>query len=133
MSEKTIFKKIIDKEIPASIVYESENCLAFLDIMPVTFGHVLVIPKQEYRWIQDLPNELYITLFLETKKIIQGMKKALACDYVQISVVGEEVPHVHIHLIPRYFDDTLHGWERKKYETLETMKEFEEKIKQALQ
>lgn len=133
MSEKTIFKKIIDKEIPASIVYESEDCLAFLDIMPVAFGHVLVIPKQEYRWIQDLPNELYITLFLETKKIIQGMKKALTCDYVQISVVGEEVPHVHIHLIPRYFDDTLHGWERKKYEGIETMKEFEEKIKQALQ
>lgn len=133
MSEKTIFKKIIDKEIPASIVYESHDCLAFLDIMPVAFGHVLVIPKQEYRWIQDLPNELYTTLFLETKKIIQGMKKALACDYVQISVVGEEVPHVHIHLIPRYFDDTLHGWERKKYEEIETMKEFEEKIKQALQ
>jgi len=132
MSEKTIFKKIIDKEIQASIIYESQKCLAFLDIMPVAYGHVLVVPKEEYRWIQDLPDELYTTLFLETKKIIQTMKKALACDYIQISVVDEEVPHVHIHLIPRYFDDTLHGWERKKYESSEMMQTYQEKIAAAL-
>ncbi len=116
MSEKTIFKKIIDKEIPAQIVYENDSFIAFLDIMPVAYGHVLVIPKEEYRWIQDLPDNLLAYLFIETKKIIKGMKQSLTCDYVQISVVGEEVPHVHVHLIPRYFNDTLHGWERKKYE-----------------
>lgn len=131
MSEKTIFKKIIDKEIPAQIVYENDSCIAFLDIMPVAYGHVLVIPKEEYRWIQDLPDNLLANLFIETKKIIKGMKQALSCDYVQVSIVGEEVPHVHIHLIPRYFNDTLHGWDRKKYEGSD-IEIYKEKIERVL-
>lgn len=131
MSEKTIFKKIIDKEIPAQVVYENDDFLAFLDIMPVAYGHILFIPKEEYRWIQDLPDKLISDLFIEVKKVIQGMKQALSCDYVQISVVGEEVPHVHVHLIPRYFDDTLHGWERKKYEDSD-IEIYREKIRHSL-
>lgn len=131
MNEKTIFKKIIDKEIPAAIVYENDLFLAFLDIMPVAYGHVLLIPKEEYRWVQDMPDTLVGNMFIEAKKLIQTMKKALECDYVQISVVGEEVPHVHVHLIPRYFDDTLHGWERKEYKG-EDMKNYQEKIVLAL-
>lgn len=132
MSEKTIFKKIIDKEIPATIVSENEKFLTFLDIMPVTFGHTLVIPKHEYRWIQDLPDDLTADLFIEVKKIIRAIKQGLSCDYVQVSIVGEEVPHVHVHLIPRYFNDTLHGWDRKKYEDNKSIIDYAEKIKSAL-
>lgn len=132
MSEKTIFKKIIDKEIPATIVSENEKFLTFLDIMPVAFGHTLVIPKHEYRWIQDLPDDLTADLFIEVKKIIQAIKQGLSCDYVQVSIVGEEVPHVHVHLIPRYFNDTLHGWDRKKYEDNKSIIDYAEKIKSAL-
>lgn len=132
MSEKTIFKKIIDKEIPATIVSENEKFLTFLDIMPVAFGHTLVIPKHEYRWIQDLPDDLTADLFIEVKKIIRAIKQGLSCDYVQVSIVGEEVPHVHVHLIPRYFNDTLHGWDRKKYEDNKSIIDYAEKIKSAL-
>lgn len=131
MSEKTIFKKIIDKEIPAQIVYENDSFIAFLDIMPVAYGHILVIPKEEYRWVQDLPDNLLADLFIETKKIIKGMKQALSCDYVQVSIVGEEVPHAHVHLIPRYFNDTLHGWDRKKYEGAD-IEIYKEKIERVL-
>ncbi len=131
MNEKTIFKKIIDKEIPAHIVYENEKFLAFLDILPVAYGHTLIVPKSEFRWVEELPDELMAELFIEVKNLIKILKKSLSCDYVQISVVGEEVPHVHVHLIPRYFDDTLHGWERKKYKEGE-IELYREKIKLGL-
>lgn len=131
MSEKTIFKKIIDEEIPASKVYENESVVAFLDISPVSFGHTLVIPKKEYVWIQDMPDDELATLFIEAKKVLKGIKQALSCDYVQISVVGKDVPHVHVHLIPRYFDDELSGWQTKKY-TGGQMQEYTQKIKSAL-
>lgn len=131
MSEKTIFKKIIDKEIPAEIVFENDKHLAFLDIMPVALGHTLVIPKKEYVWIQDMPDDELANLFIETKNILKGIKESLSCDYVQISVVGKDVPHVHIHLIPRYFNDELHGWRTGSYQEGQ-MKTYAEKIKSAL-
>lgn len=131
MNEKTIFKKIIDKEIPAYVVYENEKFLAFLDILPVAYGHTLVVPKSEFRWVEELPDDLMAELFIEVKNLIKILKKNLPCDYVQISVVGEEVPHVHVHLIPRYFDDTLHGWERQQYKEGE-IELYREKIKSGL-
>lgn len=131
MNEKTIFKKIIDKEIPATIVYEDDDFLAFLDISPVSKGHTLLIPKEEYIWIQDIPDELVGRLFIKAKELIIGIKKALGCDYVQISVVGKDVPHTHIHLIPRFFNDELHGWRTGHYEDGQ-MAEYGEKIAGAL-
>lgn len=130
MSEKTIFKKIIDKEIPAHVVYEDDTFLAFLDIAPVSKGHTLLIPKEEYVWMQDTPDELVAKLFVQAKKLMIALKTSLGCDYVQISVVGKDVPHVHVHLIPRYFNDELHGWRTGKYEEGE-MNEYKEKIKSA--
>lgn len=131
MNEKTIFKKIIDKEIPAEIIYENDEFLAFLDIAPVSLGHTLLIPKAEYVWLQELPDELIAKLFIEAKKLMIAIKEGLGCDYVQISVVGKDVPHVHIHLIPRYFNDELHGWRTGHYGDGE-MKTFAGKIQEAL-
>jgi histidine triad (HIT) family protein len=112
---KTIFKKIIDGEIPSTKVYEDEKVIAFLDIQPVAPGHTLIIPKKEYEWVQDLPDELLSYLFVTAKKIMKAIKEGLGCDYVQISVVGKDIPHAHVHLIPRYFNDGLHGWPTTTY------------------
>ncbi len=112
----TIFSKIIRGEIPCTKIYEDEESLAFLDINPVTKGHTLLIPKEPYVWMQDVPDELLASLFVKTKKLMTAIKSGLMCDYVQISVVGKDVPHFHIHLIPRYFDDGLPGFPTLSYE-----------------
>lgn len=112
----TIFGKIIRGEIPATKVYEDDTCLAFIDINPVSPGHLLLIPKEHYTWIQDVPDELLSYLFVQSKKLIQAMIRGLGCDYVQVSVVGKDVPHFHIHLIPRTLEDTLHGLPTLSYE-----------------
>lgn len=101
MHEKTIFEKIIDREIPADIVYEDDISLAFLDIHPVTKGHTLLISKHPYQWMTDVPDKLLGELFVRAKKIMNTMKSNIGCDYVQVSVVGKDVPHFHIHLIPQ--------------------------------
>jgi histidine triad (HIT) family protein len=110
-----IFGKIIRREVPATIVYEDARCLAFLDINPVVPGHLLLIPKEHYAWMQDVPDELLGYLFITAKKLMQAMIAGLHCDYVQVSVVGKDVPHFHIHLIPRWLDDGLHGLPTKTY------------------
>lgn len=127
----TIFGKIIRGEIPATKVYEDEQCLAFMDIHPVAKGHLLLIPKEHYTWMQDVPDELLSYLFVQTKSLMRAMISSLQCDYVQVSVVGKDVPHFHIHLIPRYLDDALHGWDTLTYEDNE-MTDLAETIKGAL-
>jgi histidine triad (HIT) family protein len=96
----SIFSKIISGEIPSFKVYEDELCYAFLDIRPLKKGHTLVIPKQEIDYIFDIPDSLYSHLLLTAKKIAIGMKKVLPCEKIGMSVVGLEVPHAHIHLVP---------------------------------
>ncbi len=119
MSEKTIFKKIIDKEIPADIVYEDELFIAILDINPVTKGHSLLIPKEQYVWIQDLPDELLGKTFIKAKSLIQILKQATSCDYVQVVVEGIAVPHFHIHLIPSWLGNENATWKHVQYENEE--------------
>lgn len=131
MSEKNVFQKIIDREISAEIVYEDDAYLAFLDIAPVSYGHTLLIPKDNYTWIQDAPDTVVADLFIKTKQLLIGIKKALNCDYVQIGVAGNEVPHLHVHLIPRFHGDQIFVG-RKSYEHEDQMKEYAEKIKSAL-
>lgn len=97
----SIFQKIIKKEVPANIIYEDENFLCFLDIAPVKKGHLLLITKTPYRWMQDVPDNILSEIFILTKKIMSHMIKNLNCDFVQIGIVGKDVPHFHIHLIPR--------------------------------
>ncbi|MRX47322.1 HIT family protein [Pedobacter puniceum] len=96
----SIFKKIIDKEIPAHIVAESVDFLAFLDISPLREGHVLVIPKQEVDYIFDVEDSLYVEMMLFAKIVARGLKKAIPCKKIGVAVIGLEVPHAHIHLIP---------------------------------
>lgn len=96
----TIFSKIISGEIPAYKVAEDQDFLAFLDISPLTPGHVLVIPKKETDYIFDIEEEEYMRLWSFAKKVSKGIKKAFPCRKVGIAVVGLEVAHAHIHLIP---------------------------------
>lgn len=96
----SIFSKIVAGEIPAHIVAETTEFLAFLDVSPLTTGHVLVIPKKEIDYIFDMDEESYFGLTLFAKIVAAGLKKAIPCIKVGMAVIGLEVPHVHIHLIP---------------------------------
>ena len=99
----TIFTKIINGEIPSYKVAESEHCYAFLDINPLVKGHTLVIPKlpePEADYIFDLDDDTYKHLTLFAKRVAEGIKKATGCKRVGVAVLGMEVNHVHIHLVP---------------------------------
>lgn len=96
----SIFSKIVAGEIPAHVVAETSEFLAFLDVSPLTMGHVLVIPKKEIDYIFDMDDESYFGLTLFAKIVAKGLKKAFPCIKVGVAVIGLEVPHVHIHLIP---------------------------------
>jgi histidine triad (HIT) family protein len=105
----TIFGKIIRKEVPATIIYDDTQFLAFMDIHPASKGHLILIPKEQYRWMQDAPDELIKDIFVKAKELMTALKKGVGCDYVQLAVVGEEVEHFHIHLIPRNLGEDIHG------------------------
>ena len=96
----SIFSKIVAGDIPAHKVAETEDFLAFLDISPLVLGHTLVIPKKEVDYIFDVDDELYQGLMLFAKRVAEGIKKAFPCDRVGVAVIGLEVPHAHVHLIP---------------------------------
>lgn len=96
----SIFSKIVKREIPAHIVAEDEDYLAFLDIEPLVEGHVLVIPKREVDYIFDLDDDTLAGLHVFSKKVANGIDKAIPCLRVGVTVIGLEVPHAHVHLIP---------------------------------
>ncbi|MDB4710975.1 HIT family protein [Flavobacteriales bacterium] len=96
----SIFTKIIDSEIPSYKIAENDKFLAFLDVMPLSLGHTLVVPKQEIDYLYDLPDELLGELFIFSKKVAKKLEKAIDCQRIGVSVIGLEVPHAHVHLIP---------------------------------
>ncbi|GAB2760906.1 HIT family protein [Salinimicrobium soli] len=96
----TIFTKIINGEIPAYKVAENDKFLAFLDIRPNAKGHTLCIPKEEVNKLFDLDEDTYMELMAFSRKVAKGLEKAVDCKRVGVAVVGLEVPHVHVHLIP---------------------------------
>ncbi len=96
----SIFSKIVDGSIPCHKVYEDDDCLAFLDINPNSFGHTLCILKREVDYLFDLNDVEYNKLMNFSKKVANGLEKSVTCKRVALSVVGLEVPHVHVHLIP---------------------------------
>jgi histidine triad (HIT) family protein len=96
----SIFSRIASGEIPAYKVAEDERYLAFLDINPLVRGHVLVIPKKEVDYIFDVEDELYSGLWNFSRRVSMAIKKAVPCKRIGIAVIGLEVPHAHIHLIP---------------------------------
>ena len=96
----SIFTKIVKGEIPCFKVAETEDFLAFLDINPLVKGHSLVIPKEEVDYIFDLKDDLYIGLQLFAREVGRAVEKAIPCQRIGTSVIGLEVPHAHIHLVP---------------------------------
>ena len=96
----TIFTKIVNGEIPSYKVAEDDNYLAFFDINPNAVGHTLVIPKKETNKVFDLSKDEYLTLMDFSYKVAKAIEKTIPCERVGMSVVGLEVPHVHVHLIP---------------------------------
>jgi histidine triad (HIT) family protein len=96
----SIFSKIINGEIPCYKVAENDEFLAFLDIMPLRLGHVLVIPKRETDYIFDIEDEELGRFMLFSKFVAQGIKQVVPCKKIGVTVIGLEVPHAHIHLVP---------------------------------
>ncbi|MEE0266639.1 MAG: HIT family protein [Bacteroidales bacterium] len=96
----SIFTKIINGEIPSYKIAEDEKCYAFLDISPLAEGHTLVVPKQEVDYIFDLDDELLSHLHLFAKKVAKAMKEVIECEKIGMAVIGLDVRHTHIHLVP---------------------------------
>lgn len=98
--QESIFTKIIKGEIPSHKIYEDDQTFAFLDIHPVTPGHTLVIPKKQVEFLWDLDDETYRAVMATSKKVALRLRDVLAVPYVGVQVVGVDVPHTHVHLIP---------------------------------
>ncbi|PZU88644.1 MAG: HIT family protein [Chryseobacterium sp.] len=127
----TIFSKIINGEIPSYKIAENEKHIAFLDAMPLVKGHTLVVPKKEVDLIFDLDSKDYKELWAFTQDIAKQIKKAIPCKRVGIAVVGLEVPHAHIHLIPLNNMDDLNFKNVRLIFTPEEYKEIQESITKA--
>ncbi len=128
----TIFSKIVSGEIPCYKVAETNDFLAFLDINPVKEGHVLVIPKREVDYYFDLEDELFIGLNLFSKIVADAIKKAIPCKKVGVAVVGLEVPHVHIHLIPLDSVDDMNFTKPRLQISPENLDAIAQKIREKL-
>ncbi|MDG4950332.1 HIT family protein [Weeksellaceae bacterium KMM 9724] len=128
----SIFTKIIKGEIPSYKVAENDNYIAFLDAFPLVEGHTLVVPKKEVDKIWDLDKEIYLGLMDFAYDIAQGMEKVIPCLRVGVAVVGLEVPHVHVHLVPLNEMNDINFMQPKKKFSAEKMQEIADKIKSAL-
>ena len=129
----SLFTKIVNGEIPAWKVAEDENYLAFLDIFPVAKGHTLVIPKKEVDYIFDLDEETYSGLHQFAKKVAIGLQKAIPCKKVGEMVLGLEVPHAHIHLVPMQSEADLLNFSKKISFSKEEMAEITASIAKEIQ
>lgn len=119
----TIFSKIVAGEIPCHKVAETNDYLAFLDVRPLTAGHTLVIPKKETDYIFDMEDEAFAGLHLFAKIVAGAVKKAVPCKRIGVAVIGLEVPHAHIHLVPmNEIGDLNFERERKQF----TAEEYEQ-------
>lgn len=127
----TLFTRIINGEIPCYKIAEDDRFIAFLDILPVAKGHTLVVPKKEIDYIFDLPNEELQALNLFAKEVAGKIQSVIPCKKIGISVIGLEVPHAHMHLIPiNHIHDMNFEKERLKF-TPEEYKNLAEAISQA--
>jgi histidine triad (HIT) family protein len=128
----SIFTRIIKGEIPCHKIAEDENYLAFLDISPLTKGHTLVIPKKEVDYIFDLDNDTYSGLMTFSKKVAEGIKKAVPCKRISVAVIGLEVPHAHVHLIPINSMNDCNFANAKLKLSKEELEEIAQKISSAI-
>ena len=122
----SIFTKIVNGEIPCYKIAEDENYLAFLDVNPNAKGHTLCIPKQEINKIFDMEEEHYLGLMKFSRKVAKAIEKSIECKRIGVAVVGLEVPHVHVHLIPLQDMDDM----RFQRKTSLTPEEFQDLAKQ---
>lgn len=125
----TIFSKIIAGEIPCYKIVEDDHFFAFLDINPMSKGHTLVIPKTEEDYIFNLDDETYAGLTLFAKKVASGIEKAIPCKRIGMMVIGLEVPHAHIHLIPIQKEGDMSLANQKLKLTSEEMAQIAESIR----
>lgn len=128
----TIFSKIIAGEIPSYKIAENDKFFAFLDISPLTHGHVLVIPKVEVDKIYDLSDDYLSEIMLFAQPIARAIEKAFNCKRCGFSVIGLEVPHAHLHLIPLNTMDDINFTRKKLTVTVEELKAAQDKILQHL-
>ena len=128
----TIFSKIINGEIPAYKIAESDKFIAFLDIEPLVTGHVLVVPKVEVNKIFDVPDDYLAAMLVFAKPVAHAIEKIFDCKRCGISVIGLEVPHAHMHLVPINSADDLNFTRAKLNPAPEELKAVYEKLKAAL-
>ena len=128
----SIFSKIVAGEIPCYKIAETEDYLAFLDVFPLVEGHVLVIPKKEVDYLFDLDDSLYQGLMQFAKTVAVGLKKAIPCTKVGVAVIGLEVPHAHIHLIPMNQVSDMNFSKPKLKLSPERLKEIAELVRKEL-
>lgn len=124
----TIFSKIIAGEVPSYKIAENEQFFAFLDIFPLREGHVLVVPKTEVDNLFDLPDAYLQEMLLFARPIAKAIEKAFNCNRCGISVVGLEVPHAHLHLVPIHSSNDLNFTQSKPKASDESLKKVQEKI-----
>lgn len=127
----SIFTKIINREIPGHIVAEDDRYIAFLDINPLVMGHTLVVPKKEVDYIFDLKDEDFTGLNLFCKRVGLAIEKVVECERIGIAVIGLEVPHTHVHLIPLRTMDDINFSRPKLNPGQEELAKMAEKIKSA--
>lgn len=137
MSENCIFCGIIAGEVPAPIVFEDEATLAFLDHRPVFPGHCLLVPREHFETLADLPGKLVGPLFTNAQLLSRAVELALEAQGTFVAInnrVSQSVPHLHVHIVPRRKKDGLRGffWPRHKYESPEQMQLIREAIRSAI-
>ena len=128
----SIFSKIINGDIPCYKIAENEQFLAFLDVFPLVKGHVLVVPKQEIDYIFDLPDQLLSDMFIFAKKLAPAIEKAVPCKRIGLTVIGLEVPHAHLHMVPMNTANDVNFTQPKIKVEASEMEEISERIKSFL-
>jgi histidine triad (HIT) family protein len=137
MNESCIFCRIIAGEIPAPIVFEDEKTIAFLDHRPVFPGHCLLVPRDHFETLTDLPGDLVTPFFTNTQLLARVVESALEAEGTFVAInnrVSQSVPHLHVHIVPRRRKDGLKGffWPRHKYESDEQRQLIQQKIKTSI-
>lgn len=134
--DNCIFCKIINREVPVEIIYENDDIIAILDIMPVNKGHILILPKQHFANIMETPDQTACKVISVAKKMGQSLIASLKCDGFNITnntneAAGQSVMHVHFHVIPRYYNDGHFPWKHESYKNDEAS-EIAKKIKKGV-
>lgn len=124
----SIFTRIINREIPGHIIAETEQYIAFLDITPLVMGHTLIVPKKEVDYIFDLEDNTLAGLMVFAKQVSHAIQAAIPCKRIGVSVIGLEVPHTHVHLVPMHSADDVNFTRAKLHPTQDELKAVAAKI-----